>query len=574
MTQTATLPHWVGGRRPLFASYNGPIAGARDLGVVVCKPFGYEMMCTHRALRHLAERLAGAGFPTLRLDYDGTGDSSGGDSDPDRMASWLESIEAGVRDLEERGARRIALVGVRFGALLAAEYAKRRAVDALVLVSPPASGHAYLRELRAFQSMRIPMSRSVPRSEGEDVVGYLLSTQTADDLEKTSIVGDAAPARRVLIVARDDIEGREAELAEQLIKVGAAVTLSRTAGYAAMVQEDPIKAVVPDRIWVEIVEWLSDGDGASISAPALRPEQTEARVRLADSEPEVLEEIVDIDGMCGILSSPIDAPPRAGPTIVLPNVGANHRVGSNRIYVELARRWSAIGFTVLRFDLVGVGETPARGARRENEIFSDACATDTLRAMDWLARTRGHQRFALGGICSGAYISYYAAIADERVERVMLLNPPPFSWRKGESPDVTGDTPLKSSHFYWQAAWNPDTWARAARGEVDFRTIATKMASLAWARASRWQADLLGAETDVAAGFRRLCARGTRVILVCGENDGSRDIVAEHLGRDARKLSGHRRFRFAIACDTDHTFSPLAGRRELTERLTAYLLEE
>jgi pimeloyl-ACP methyl ester carboxylesterase len=576
MTRTVTLPHWIRGERPIFACYHRPDTGARDLGVLLCAPFGYEMMCTHRALRHLAERLAGAGFPTLRFDYDGTGDSSGGDADPERVLAWLGSIDAGVHALRGRGAKRIALVGVRFGALLAAEYAKRNPVEALVLVSPPATGRAYLRELRAFQAMRSPWGPALSNGQnglGEEAVGYQLATETASQLEMTSIVGDAMPARRVLIAARDDVEGREQKLVDQLARLGSEVTLTRTAGYAAMMTEDPVKSVVPDLLWSEVARWLSEDASSTAGAHGAEIEQAVACVRAADGAPAVLEEIVQMEGMMGVLSSPLDHPRLDAPVILLPNVGANHHVGCNRIYVDFARRWAAIGFSVLRFDLVGIGDTPSRRGREENALYSDACAADVRHAMDWLAQTHGFRRFALGGICSGAYVSYYAALADERVDCVMLVNPLTFHWREGDSLDVRMRATLKSTHFYRQALLNLRTWRRAARGEVHLRAIATKLAARAWTRVLRWPTRWFPRDTEVGAGFRRLCARGTRVILVCGENDGSRDVVEEHLGQDARRLWRNRNFRFVIARDTDHTFSPIAARRDLTETFTAHLLE-
>src|SRR4051812_34449398 len=92
------MPTWFGpAERPLFGWYHAPaLATARACGVVLCNPFGYEMMCSHRAYRHLAERLATAGFPVLRFDYDGTGDSAGDGEDPERVESWLGSIDLAV----------------------------------------------------------------------------------------------------------------------------------------------------------------------------------------------------------------------------------------------------------------------------------------------------------------------------------------------------------------------------------------------------------------------------------------------------------------------------------------------
>jgi alpha/beta superfamily hydrolase len=63
--------------------------GPSSSGVVICNPFGFEVICAHRTLRHLADSLAGAGLPTLRFDYDGTGDSAGDDRDPKRLEAWI-----------------------------------------------------------------------------------------------------------------------------------------------------------------------------------------------------------------------------------------------------------------------------------------------------------------------------------------------------------------------------------------------------------------------------------------------------------------------------------------------------
>ena len=60
--------------RPLFGWYHEPVAKVhRALSMVICPPLGHEYLNSHRSLRHLADRCAAAGVPTLRFDYDGTG---------------------------------------------------------------------------------------------------------------------------------------------------------------------------------------------------------------------------------------------------------------------------------------------------------------------------------------------------------------------------------------------------------------------------------------------------------------------------------------------------------------------
>jgi pimeloyl-ACP methyl ester carboxylesterase len=288
----------------------------------------------------------------------------------------------------------------------------------------------------------------------------------------------------------------------------------------------------------------------------------------------VREEIVDVGGMFGILSSPIGVPERDDPTILLPNVGANHHVGCNRVYVDLARHWASVGFRVLRFDLVGIGDTPALDGRPENGVFSDACVTDTRRAMSCLARERGHQRFALVGICSGAYISFRTALADRRVDCVILVNPVTFDGHEVAMLEEAPNSNLKSTRFYRAAARDLETWLRAARGEIHLVTVATRMASRTVRRVLGLPARLLRRGDDVATAVRRGCDRGTQVTVVCGENDGTCDVVDAHLGPGARRLRGHRNFSFAIIPGADHTFSSVSARRELIDELTASLSKE
>src|SRR5258708_7376841 len=83
--------------RPLFGWYQTPEAGSRrDEAVGICQPLGHEYLNAHRSMRHLADRLAAAGLPVVRFDYDGIADSCGRDDDPDRLAAWLTSIRQAV----------------------------------------------------------------------------------------------------------------------------------------------------------------------------------------------------------------------------------------------------------------------------------------------------------------------------------------------------------------------------------------------------------------------------------------------------------------------------------------------
>jgi pimeloyl-ACP methyl ester carboxylesterase len=91
-------------------------------------------------MRQLAVKLSAGGFHTLRFDYFGTGDSGGQESDADPSAAQgdVESAIEGIQDIV--GVARVALIGLRLGATLAARAAMRRkeSVEALVLWDPVA----------------------------------------------------------------------------------------------------------------------------------------------------------------------------------------------------------------------------------------------------------------------------------------------------------------------------------------------------------------------------------------------------------------------------------------------------
>ncbi len=141
-------PFYFGsGARRLFGIYEpAAVAGTGTRLAVICQPWGAEYVFAHRTLRLLAIRLAAAGFHTLRFDYFGTGDSAGDMTDAD-LPGWEADTEQAMEELREiAGASRIALIGMRLGATIAARVAARRPrdVDALVLWDPIISGTDFL----------------------------------------------------------------------------------------------------------------------------------------------------------------------------------------------------------------------------------------------------------------------------------------------------------------------------------------------------------------------------------------------------------------------------------------------
>lgn len=124
--------------------------------------------------------------------------------------------------------------------------------------------------------------------------------------------------------------------------------------------------------------------------------------------------------LVGIVTEPAPGSTSDGkPAFVMLNSGILHRVGSCRLSVRLARALSAQGFTCLRFDYSGIGDSDQR---RDALPFEQSSVLETREAMDYLAKSKGVKEFVLMGLCSGADMAHETAVVDPRVIGLMMLD--------------------------------------------------------------------------------------------------------------------------------------------------------
>ena len=100
--------------------------------------------------------------------------------------------------------------------------------------------------------------------------------------------------------------------------------------------------------------------------------------------------------LVGVLTPPVEGSPPRDRAVVILNSGIIHRVGANRLHVELARELARAGFRVLRFDLSGIGDSPARSDAGASIL--DSVMQDIREAVDHVAGKDG--RVAIFGLCS------------------------------------------------------------------------------------------------------------------------------------------------------------------------------
>ena len=111
--------------------------------------FDERVRGSHRVFVNFAREAASHGIPVLRFDFRGHGDSDGHSEDC-TIETYLSDIESARRTIQELhpSLESIDMLGLRFGATLAATYAHRTTdIGDLILWEPIVNGSRYMQEL-------------------------------------------------------------------------------------------------------------------------------------------------------------------------------------------------------------------------------------------------------------------------------------------------------------------------------------------------------------------------------------------------------------------------------------------
>lgn len=124
-------------------------------------------------------------------------------------------------------------------------------------------------------------------------------------------------------------------------------------------------------------------------------------------------------GLVGIITEPKKSNSHAHIGIILLNAGMVHRIGPFRLNTLLARTLANSGYTVLRFDLSGIGDSELSISTSSNE---EQAVNDIGHAIDYLKQANQTKSFILIGLCTGADNAHKAAIKYNEVKGAIYLD--------------------------------------------------------------------------------------------------------------------------------------------------------
>jgi hypothetical protein len=268
--------------------------------------------------------------------------------------------------------------------------------------------------------------------------------------------------------------------------------------------------------------------------------------------------------LVGVLCEPEPAKKIAGaPAVLLWNVGIHHRVGAYRIFTDLARMLAAEGFTSIRFDVAGQGDS----APRRGVVEGNAHVADVKEVMAFLEKKLGFTAFLPAAFCSGVDACHLLAVEDPRITGVIYIEP--YAWR---TPGFWVRYPLR---FLDAARWkrrmaSKQADAGGAKGEeVALDPVAQEAAMQRDAGIvfSRTQPDPLVFGNELAA----IVARGTRMLFLYFGGDTNVNHAGqlwEMIGKSPSALGG--RVEEIFDGSADHILYRPADRARALDAMVAW----
>ena len=556
-----------------------------DTAIVICPGLGWDGVHAYHSLRLLADQLAGDGYCTLRLHYCGTGNSKDAQTDAagkvDLWSAWNGSVHQACDWLRTHtNARRIVLIGVRIGALLACETAaQRNDVAALLLLAPVLRGKSYMRQID--MEARLETGTRPEEDGGLEFHELCFSPAVVRHIESLDVRDmEFQTVRTVGIFAQSESKVLNGCI-DTWVERGLTVQLCSFAGLESLLL-DQVHSDWPAPELDPLLQWFETAvKPVCVVAPPAPTTDVHQSLCLSHSTEQPIM-FGETGRLFGILSHPKShattvTAAKDVPLVLILNTGRDPHYGVARLGTQLARRLAEIGVATFRFDFTGLGDSrpPAHEADELSPTFGRNRNGDVEAALNAM-EALGYQHFSVQGLCAGAYHAYWAACADARITRILLINMPLFAWTSGDTvPEAVWRTAPAGQIL--QRVYSPNTWKRILAGEGKVHAVL----GIIWRRCC----NAMKVSLDRVFGVRQpspqhvdrarqLAARGVQSLYLYGPADPGLDALAVDFGPGGRELSALPGVDLRLVSGIDHVLSGRHMREIALREISGFLMAD
>lgn len=238
--------------------------------------------------------------------------------------------------------------------------------------------------------------------------------------------------------------------------------------------------------------------------------------------------------------------------VICITAGLLHHVGPHRMHVLLARALKENGFSSLRFDLSGIGDSPVR----EDDLPAIEVPVREINDAIKELEHRGYGRFILFGICSGAIHASKVAADNPSVAGVVLVNSGTDDGNPEKNSQIAAQVYLKHS------LWNPRAWKNLFTGRVNYRALVVTLFSALMQKLKGLgkKESGTGQQQNV---IQAMMQHGASVLLVL--SDRHAQIYALYQ-KEFDDLS-NAKFEVMVYPEADHLFTSLSDQQNLIDRV-------
>ncbi|MGZ8271534.1 MAG: hypothetical protein ACXW1T_09965, partial [Methylophilus sp.] len=373
--------------------------------------------------------------------------------DSDILEKWDACLESACNVLKNMGVSELCFVGLRFGATLAMRNSEKCGVSNLILWDPVISGRRFVKELKLF-SISSPSNEE--GSEELQVAGSLYSQETIKQISEIDLLKlSHSHIKQLNLIDRDDRPASE-KYFEMLSSFNVNRTLMH--GTAGMLDVPTEFGVVPKNIIDQICNIINQSFFANrtntLPAPSNFSKLLSSKKSAIHWENQTIEEefvSIGSNKLFGIIGQP-SSNPSLDKIVIFLNSGTEHHLGPGRVWVEYSRSLNIAGFSTMRADFNGIGESRIRGDDRRMQPYDESQNQDIL---DYIAfcQKRGYQKIALVGLCASSWIALFFA-ETTKIDGIIAINPQIYYKRGEPMPVVVADFRKDTNIEKVEAFWN------------------------------------------------------------------------------------------------------------------------
>lgn len=276
--------------------------------------------------------------------------------------------------------------------------------------------------------------------------------------------------------------------------------------------------------------------------------------------------VINCDGeeLIGI----VNFPENASLGVVFVAGGDQYRVGSHRIFVQLARALAEQGIASLRFDHRGVGDSPKPSGSSFEQLLPDIRAA----IKTFSSKCPRVHRFCLAGLCDGASAILIAGHQIQGVGALVLLNP----WVHNHDLEAR----VRLTTYYGSRLRSKNFWGKLFKGQLDLAaSIGSLMNYMREFISARLKKPAELSEQNEIYYVERMCSGaqnfvGPILIVLSGQ-----DLVAQqfkHLAsseKDWKDVLGRDDVEIVGANSADHTFTEINEKAALERIVSNWLTD-